>query len=57
VRHLSCLLFVLLADISQIPTMAASKFISDAAIRFKLGRAPLSELLTDSNSVAKRPGR
>ncbi|PLW43874.1 hypothetical protein PCASD_05820 [Puccinia coronata f. sp. avenae] len=37
--------------------MAASKFILDAAIRFKLGRAPLSESLTDSNSVAKRPGR
>jgi hypothetical protein len=37
--------------------MAASKFILDAAIRFKLGRVPLSELLTDSNSVAKRLGR
>ncbi|PLW33406.1 hypothetical protein PCANC_20747 [Puccinia coronata f. sp. avenae] len=37
--------------------MAASKFISDAAIQFKLGRAPLSESLTDSNSVAKRLGR
>ncbi|PLW21462.1 hypothetical protein PCANC_04979 [Puccinia coronata f. sp. avenae] len=37
--------------------MAASEFILDAAIRFKLGRAPTSEPLTDSNSVAKRPGR
>ncbi|PLW27797.1 hypothetical protein PCANC_26928 [Puccinia coronata f. sp. avenae] len=37
--------------------MAASKFLSDAAIRFKLGHAPPSESLTDSNSVAKRPGR
>ncbi|PLW30699.1 hypothetical protein PCASD_20135 [Puccinia coronata f. sp. avenae] len=37
--------------------MAASEFILDAAIQFKLGRAPLSESLTDSNSVAKRPGR
>ncbi|PLW06461.1 hypothetical protein PCANC_11611 [Puccinia coronata f. sp. avenae] len=33
--------------------MAASEFILDAAIRFKLGRALPSELLTDSNSVAK----
>ncbi|PLW32734.1 hypothetical protein PCASD_12405 [Puccinia coronata f. sp. avenae] len=37
--------------------MAASEFLSDAAIRFKLRRAPPSESLTDSNSVAKRPGR
>jgi hypothetical protein len=37
--------------------MAASKFLSDAAIRFKLGRAPPSESLTDSNLVSKRPGR
>ncbi|PLW34417.1 hypothetical protein PCASD_14317 [Puccinia coronata f. sp. avenae] len=37
--------------------MAASEFILDAAIQFKLGRAPPSESLTDSNSVAKRPGR
>jgi hypothetical protein len=37
--------------------MAASKFILDAAIQFKLGRAPPSELLTNSNLVAKRPGR
>jgi hypothetical protein len=32
--------------------MAASKFILDAAIQFKLGCAPPSELLTDSNSAA-----
>ncbi|PLW29090.1 hypothetical protein PCASD_19745 [Puccinia coronata f. sp. avenae] len=32
--------------------MAASKFILDAAIRFKLKRAPPSESLTDSNSAA-----
>ncbi|PLW36711.1 hypothetical protein PCASD_08690 [Puccinia coronata f. sp. avenae] len=37
--------------------MAASEFILDPAIRFKLGCAPPSESLTDSNSVAKRPGR
>jgi hypothetical protein len=37
--------------------MAASEFLLDAAIRFKLGRVPPSELLTNSNSVAKRPGR
>jgi hypothetical protein len=37
--------------------MAASKFILDAAIQFKLGHAPPSELLTNSNLVAKRPGR
>jgi hypothetical protein len=37
--------------------MAASKFLLDAAIQFKLGRAPPSELLTNSNSVAKRLGR
>jgi hypothetical protein len=37
--------------------MAASEFILDAAIQFKLGRAPPSESLTDSNSVAKRLGR
>ncbi|PLW26648.1 hypothetical protein PCASD_22946 [Puccinia coronata f. sp. avenae] len=37
--------------------MAASEFLSDAAIRFKLGRAPPSESLTGSNSVTKRPGR
>jgi hypothetical protein len=37
--------------------MAASKFLLDAAIRFKLGRAPPSELLTGSNSVTKRPGQ
>jgi hypothetical protein len=37
--------------------MAASKFLLDAAIRFKLGHAPPSESLTNSNSVAKRPGR
>jgi hypothetical protein len=37
--------------------MAASEFLLDAAIRFKLGRAPPSESLTNSNLVAKRPGR
>jgi hypothetical protein len=37
--------------------MAASEFLLDAAIRFKLGRAPPSESLTNSNSVAKCPGR
>ncbi|PLW14674.1 hypothetical protein PCANC_18342 [Puccinia coronata f. sp. avenae] len=36
--------------------MAASKFISDAAIQFKLGRAPPSESLTDSNSAARAFG-
>jgi hypothetical protein len=36
--------------------MAASKFILDAGIRFKLGRAPPSELLTDSNSAARAFG-
>ncbi|PLW22216.1 hypothetical protein PCANC_27747 [Puccinia coronata f. sp. avenae] len=33
--------------------MATSKFILDAAIRFKLRRALPSESLTDSNSVAR----
>ncbi|PLW41490.1 hypothetical protein PCANC_13113 [Puccinia coronata f. sp. avenae] len=37
--------------------MAASEFLSNAAIRIKLGRAPPSESLTNSNSMAKRPGR
>jgi hypothetical protein len=32
--------------------MAASEFILDAAIQFKLRRAPPSELLTNSNSAA-----
>jgi hypothetical protein len=32
--------------------MAASKFLLNAAIQFKLGRAPPSESLTDSNSAA-----
>ncbi|PLW38617.1 hypothetical protein PCASD_08233 [Puccinia coronata f. sp. avenae] len=36
--------------------MAASKFLSNAAIQFKLGRAPPSESLTDSNSVAQAFG-
>ncbi|PLW28912.1 hypothetical protein PCANC_27618 [Puccinia coronata f. sp. avenae] len=36
--------------------MAASEFISDAGIRFKLGRAPPSESLTDSNSAARAFG-
>ncbi|PLW36420.1 hypothetical protein PCANC_15207 [Puccinia coronata f. sp. avenae] len=36
--------------------MAASKFILDAGIRFKLGRAPPSESLTDSNSAARAFG-
>ncbi|PLW29992.1 hypothetical protein PCANC_24175 [Puccinia coronata f. sp. avenae] len=36
--------------------MAASKFLLDAAIRFKLGRAPLSESLTHSNSTARAFG-
>ncbi|PLW51650.1 hypothetical protein PCASD_00558 [Puccinia coronata f. sp. avenae] len=36
--------------------MAASKFLSDAAIQFKLGRAPPSELLTHSNSAARAFG-
>ncbi|PLW04749.1 hypothetical protein PCASD_26488 [Puccinia coronata f. sp. avenae] len=36
--------------------MAASEFILDAAIQFKLGHAPPSESLTNSNLVAKRPG-
>jgi hypothetical protein len=36
--------------------MAASKFILDAAIQFKLGRAPPSESLTDSNSAAQAFG-
>jgi hypothetical protein len=33
--------------------MAASNFILDVAIQFKLGRASPSELLTNSNLVAK----
>jgi hypothetical protein len=33
--------------------MAASKLLLDAVIQFKLGRAPPSELLTDSNSAAR----
>jgi hypothetical protein len=33
--------------------MAASEFTLDAAIQFKLGRAPPSELLTSSNSAAR----
>jgi hypothetical protein len=37
--------------------MAESEFLLDAAIRFKLGHAPPNESLTDSNSVAKHPGR
>ncbi|PLW28719.1 hypothetical protein PCASD_21524 [Puccinia coronata f. sp. avenae] len=37
----------------KLDQMAASEFISDAAIRFKLGRAPPSESLTDSNSAAQ----
>jgi hypothetical protein len=37
--------------------MAASKFILDAAIQFKLGNVTPSESLTNSNLVAKRPGR
>jgi hypothetical protein len=36
--------------------MAASKFLSHAAIWFKLGRAPPSELLTHSNSAARAFG-
>jgi hypothetical protein len=32
--------------------MAASRFLLDAAIRFKLGRVPPSESLTHSNSAA-----
>jgi hypothetical protein len=36
----------------KLARMAASKFLSDAAIQFKLGRVPPSELLTHSNSVA-----
>ncbi|PLW39137.1 hypothetical protein PCANC_12588 [Puccinia coronata f. sp. avenae] len=36
--------------------MAASEFILDAAVRFKLGHAPPSELLTDSNSAAQAFG-
>ncbi|PLW37803.1 hypothetical protein PCASD_11299 [Puccinia coronata f. sp. avenae] len=36
--------------------MAASKFLSDAAIQFKLGRAPPSESLTHSNSAARAFG-
>ncbi|PLW11985.1 hypothetical protein PCANC_23782 [Puccinia coronata f. sp. avenae] len=36
--------------------MAASEFILDVAIRFKLGRTPPSELLTDSNSAAQAFG-
>jgi hypothetical protein len=40
----------------KLDRMAASEFISDAAIRFKLGRAPPSELLTDSNSAARAFG-
>ncbi|PLW57972.1 hypothetical protein PCANC_00678 [Puccinia coronata f. sp. avenae] len=36
--------------------MAASKFLSDAAIRFKLRRAPPSESLTHSNSAARAFG-
>ncbi|PLW41447.1 hypothetical protein PCASD_07166 [Puccinia coronata f. sp. avenae] len=42
--------------VENLAQMAASEFLLDAAIRFKLGRAPPSESLTDSNSVAKRPG-
>jgi hypothetical protein len=36
--------------------IAASKFILDAAIRFKLRRTPPSESLTDSNSAARAFG-
>ncbi|PLW39007.1 hypothetical protein PCASD_08430 [Puccinia coronata f. sp. avenae] len=40
----------------KLARMAASTFLSDAAIRFKLGRAPPSELLTHSNSAAQALG-
>ncbi|PLW36372.1 hypothetical protein PCANC_16206 [Puccinia coronata f. sp. avenae] len=40
----------------KLARMAASEFLSDAAIRFKLGRAPPSELLTHSNSAARAFG-
>ncbi|PLW50393.1 hypothetical protein PCANC_07580 [Puccinia coronata f. sp. avenae] len=46
----------LLACSQSLDWMAASKFISDAAIQFKLGRAPPSESLTDSNSAARAFG-
>ncbi|PLW43207.1 hypothetical protein PCANC_06985 [Puccinia coronata f. sp. avenae] len=36
--------------------MAASEFLSNAAIQFELGRAPPSESLTDSNSAARAFG-
>jgi hypothetical protein len=36
--------------------MAASKFLLDAAIQFKLGHVPPSELLANSNLVTKRLG-
>ncbi|PLW11445.1 hypothetical protein PCANC_25666 [Puccinia coronata f. sp. avenae] len=36
--------------------MAASEFLSDAAIRFKLRCAPPSELVTHSNSAARAFG-
>ncbi|PLW19490.1 hypothetical protein PCANC_08769 [Puccinia coronata f. sp. avenae] len=36
--------------------MAASKFLSDVAIQFKLRRAPPSESLTRSNSAARAFG-
>jgi hypothetical protein len=36
--------------------MAASKFLSNAAIRFKLGHVPPSESLTDSNLAARAFG-
>ncbi|PLW21299.1 hypothetical protein PCANC_05038 [Puccinia coronata f. sp. avenae] len=40
----------------KLARMAASEFLLDAAIRFKLGRAPPSELLTHSNSAARAFG-
>jgi hypothetical protein len=43
----------LLALPEKLDWMAASKFILDTAIQFKLGRMPPSELLTNSNSAAR----
>ncbi|PLW40292.1 hypothetical protein PCANC_11165 [Puccinia coronata f. sp. avenae] len=40
----------------KLARMAASELLSDAAIRFKLGRAPPSESLTHSNSAARAFG-
>jgi hypothetical protein len=48
-----CIKFKLNALPENLAWLAASKFTLDVAIQFKLGRAPPSELLTNSNLVAK----